>query len=205
MLHYTGSEDSTRSHPEEVDVETVSQWISSITVPCDNPVGSRRVTPYSPKNKPRKLEWTNPHSPVPNGEQLDFGGESEGGSADSEYADDSEESEDASEDNEEEEQSPPHREPRTKQRHDPSTAPSKIVASSSRTMKRDRAVAPDSAETNGKQPKSDALKLRKALPRMRIAVPVASVLTTAGTSTSVGSKVLVEYQCHTLFLLPLSL
>ncbi|KAI4974960.1 hypothetical protein ZWY2020_048567 [Hordeum vulgare] len=174
MWHYTGSEDSTRSHPEEFDEETVSQWIRSITGPCDNPVGSRRVAPYSVENKPRKLEWTNLHSPVPNGEQFDLGEESEGGSADSEYVDDIEESEDASEDSEEEEQSPPCREPRTKQRHDPSAAPSKTVASSSRSMKRDRAVAPDSTEKDATQPKPDAPKLRKALPRMRIAMPVAS-------------------------------
>ncbi|KAI4996189.1 hypothetical protein ZWY2020_046780, partial [Hordeum vulgare] len=119
-------------------------------------------------------EWTNLHSPVPNGEQFNLGGESEGGSVDSEYVDDSEESEDASEDSEEEEQSPPHREPQTKQRHDPSAAPNKTIASSRRSVKRDRAVAPDSPEKVAKQPKPDALKLRKALPRMRIVVPVAS-------------------------------
>ncbi|KAI5012881.1 hypothetical protein ZWY2020_025147 [Hordeum vulgare] len=169
MWHYTGSEDSTRLHPEEVDEETVSQWIRSITGPCDNPVGSRQVAPYSAENKPRKLEWTNLHSLVPNGEQLDLGGESEGGSADIEYVDDSE---DALEDIEEEEQSPPRREPRTKQRHDPSAAPSKTVASSNRSVKRDRAVAPDSAEKATKQSKPDAPKLRKALPRMRIIVHV---------------------------------
>ena len=88
--------------------------------------------------------------------------------------DDSEESEDASENSEEEEQSPPCREPRTKQRHDPSAAPSKTVASSSRSVKRDRAIATDSTEKVAKESKPYAPKLRKALPRMRIAMPVAS-------------------------------
>ncbi|KAI4991474.1 hypothetical protein ZWY2020_039845 [Hordeum vulgare] len=174
MWHYSGSEDSTRSHHEEVSEETVSQWIKSITGPCDNPVGSKRVMPYSAENKPRKMEWTNLHSPVPNGEQSDLGAESEGGSAESEYVDDSEESEDASDDNEEEEQPPPRREPRSKQRHNPTAVPSKTVASSSRNVKCDRAAATDSAEKAAKQPKLDAPKLHKSLPRMRISMPVAS-------------------------------
>ena len=51
------------------------------------------------------------HSPVPNGEKFDLGVESEGGSADREYADDSKESEAASDDSEEEVESPPPKEP----------------------------------------------------------------------------------------------
>ncbi|KAE8802475.1 hypothetical protein D1007_21793 [Hordeum vulgare] len=54
MWHYSGSEDSTWSHPEEVDQEMVSQSIKSIIGACDNPVGSKRVVPYSAENKPQK-------------------------------------------------------------------------------------------------------------------------------------------------------
>ncbi|XP_044952205.1 uncharacterized protein LOC123402355 isoform X2 [Hordeum vulgare subsp. vulgare] len=132
------------------------------------------------------MEWTNLHSPVPNMEQFDLGAESEGGSAESEYVVDSEESEDASDGSEEEEQPPPCREPRSKQRHDPVAAPSKTVTSSSRNVKRDRAAATDSVEKAAKQPKPDAPKLRKALPRMRIVLTVTSVAVTS-VSTSVGT------------------
>ena len=109
----------------------------------------------------------NLHSLVPNGEQFDLGVESEGGSAESDYADDSE-------GGEKENHSPPRHEPRSKQRHDPAAAPRKMVASSSRNMKCDRAAATDSAEKATKQPKPDVPKLQKAFPRMRIVVPVAS-------------------------------
>uniref|UniRef100_A0A8I6YAW0 Uncharacterized protein n=1 Tax=Hordeum vulgare subsp. vulgare TaxID=112509 RepID=A0A8I6YAW0_HORVV len=55
MWHYSGPGDSTRSHPEEVSQHTVAQWIKSITGPCDIPIGSKRVAPYSGENKPWKL------------------------------------------------------------------------------------------------------------------------------------------------------
>ncbi|KAI4983741.1 hypothetical protein ZWY2020_025607 [Hordeum vulgare] len=180
MWHYSGPGDSTRSHPEEVLEETVAQWIKGITGPCDNPMGTKRVAPYSAENKPRKLEWTNLHSPVPNGDEFDIGGESEGGSIDSDYVDDSEESEDDLDDSEELKQSLPRLELRSKHRHDPMTSPSKTLASSSRNVKCDRAVATDFEEKAAKQPKPDAPKPQKALPRMRIVVPV----TMASTSTS---------------------
>lgn len=48
------------------------------------------------------------------------------------------------------------------------------MAFSSRNVKRDRAVATDSAKKAAKQPKPDVPKPQKALPRMRIVVPVAS-------------------------------
>ncbi|KAE8809745.1 Aspartic proteinase nepenthesin-1 [Hordeum vulgare] len=55
MWHYPGPGDSTQSHPGEVSEETVVEWIKSITGPCDNPMGSKRVAPYSAENKPWKL------------------------------------------------------------------------------------------------------------------------------------------------------
>lgn len=114
------------------------------------------------------------HSAIPNMDQFDIGGESEGDSVDSDYAEANEESEDDSGDSEEEDESHPRPEPWSKHRHDPAVAPSKILASISRNMKRDRAGATDSMQKASKQPKPDAPKPRKALPRMRITVPVAS-------------------------------
>ncbi|KAE8782885.1 putative pentatricopeptide repeat-containing protein [Hordeum vulgare] len=88
----------------------------------------------------RMVEWMNLYSPVPNGEQFDIGGESEGDNVDNDYADGSEESADDSDDSEEENMSPPRPEPRSRQRHDPTAAPSKTLASSSRNVRRDRAI-----------------------------------------------------------------
>uniref|UniRef100_A0A8I6XDB1 Uncharacterized protein n=1 Tax=Hordeum vulgare subsp. vulgare TaxID=112509 RepID=A0A8I6XDB1_HORVV len=150
LWHYSGPRDSTRSHHEQVSKETVAQWIKSITGPCDNTIGSKRVAPYSAENKPRKLEWINLHSPVPNGEQFDIRGESEGGRVDGDYTDDSEESEDDSDYSEEENQSPPRPKPRSKQHHDPVIVLTNTLASSSRNVKRDRAVPTDSAEKAAK-------------------------------------------------------
>ena len=43
MWMYSGIEDSTRIHPEDVDDKTVAQWVQGITGNKDNPKGSRRV------------------------------------------------------------------------------------------------------------------------------------------------------------------
>ncbi|KAI5021535.1 hypothetical protein ZWY2020_058265 [Hordeum vulgare] len=168
MWHYSGHEDSTRLHPEEVSQEIVAQWFKGITGACDYPLGSTRVLPFSAENKIRNLEWTNMHTPMPNGDQLDVGGESKGGSADNDYAEDSEGSEDDSEESEEEIQPPPRPESQSKHRHDPTATPSKILVSSTRNMKHDRAATTESVEKAAKQPKPDAPKPWKALPRMRI-------------------------------------
>ena len=114
------------------------------------------------------------YSPVPNGEQPEDGEESAGGSADVDYADDSEGSDDDLEEIEEEVQARPRIERRTKQREDPEAAPSRTLASSTRNPKRDRAATPGLTEKAAKQPRSDTPKPRKALPRIKIAVPVAS-------------------------------
>ncbi|KAI4987810.1 hypothetical protein ZWY2020_028568 [Hordeum vulgare] len=153
MWHYSGPEDSTRSHPEEVSEEVVAQWLRGITGACDNPLEAKRVLPFCAKNKP------------PN---LDIGGESEGGSANNDYAEDSKGSEDDSEESEEEIESPPHIESRSKHHHDTAATPSKTLASSTRDVKRDRAATSELAEKAAKQPNPDAPKPRKALSRMRI-------------------------------------
>ncbi|KAI4984200.1 hypothetical protein ZWY2020_046572 [Hordeum vulgare] len=172
MWHYSGPEDSTRSHPEEVSEETVAQWLRGITGACDNPLGAKRVWPFSVENKPPNMELTNMYSPVSNGEQVDASGESEGGSADSDYTEDIEGSDYDSEEIEEEVQSPPCNESRSKHSQDPAATPSKTLVSNTRNVKRDRAATTESAEKAAKHPKPDAPKTRKALPQMRINVSV---------------------------------
>ena len=55
MWMYSGIEDSTRIHPNEVDEETVVQWLQGITGNKDNPRGSRRVPPFDHVNEPDKV------------------------------------------------------------------------------------------------------------------------------------------------------
>ena len=45
MWLYSGLDDTTRIHPEEVTDEMLDGWLSSITGNKDNPRGARRVTP----------------------------------------------------------------------------------------------------------------------------------------------------------------
>jgi hypothetical protein len=112
-------------------------------------------------------------SPVPNGEQLKDGEVRAGSSADVDIVENSEGSNDDSEESEDEVQSP-HSERRSKRGQDPEAVPSKTVASSTRNMKHGWAAMPESTEKATKQPRYDAPKPRKALPRMKIQVPVAS-------------------------------
>ena len=53
MWMYSGLEDSTRIHLEDVSEDTVEQWLRGITGNKDNPRGSRRVVPF---NHSRQLE-----------------------------------------------------------------------------------------------------------------------------------------------------
>ena len=115
------------------------------------------------------------YSPVPNGEQPDDEEGSTGGSADLDYVEDSEGSGDDPEGSEEEIQFPLRTEHHSKQRQDPAAIPSRTLASSTRNPKRDCAATSESTEKAAKQHRSDAPKPRKALPRMKIAVPVASM------------------------------
>ena len=55
MWMYSGIEDSTRIHPEDVDEKTVAQWVQGITGNKDNPRGSRRVLPFDTNNQPDQV------------------------------------------------------------------------------------------------------------------------------------------------------
>ena len=45
MWMYSGLDDTTRIHPEEVDEATLEGWLSSITGNKDSPRGARRIPP----------------------------------------------------------------------------------------------------------------------------------------------------------------
>ena len=134
-------------------------------------------------------EWTNWYSPVLNENPAEEEEGSQEGSVDSaEYISDSGETEEETEEEEGEagEQSspPPPSEPRTKRRHEPaappappaapSAPPASPVAPSARSVKRTRDASADPTDQPSKVAKPSGSKPRKALPQMRIVVPVAS-------------------------------
>ena len=55
MWMYSGIDDTARIHPEEVDEETVAQWLQGITGNKDNPRGSRRVPQLDNTYEPDKV------------------------------------------------------------------------------------------------------------------------------------------------------
>ena len=86
---------------------------------------------------------------------------------------DSEESDDSS--ISDEVKSPPRSERHTKQTHDLAGGRGKAVASRTQALKRIRTSTHDKAEKAPKQPKVAPAKPQKALPKMKVDVPVASV------------------------------
>ena len=115
------------------------------------------------------------YSPVPNGEQNVEGVGSEDNSASVSYAEDSDNSDDDSEESEEVEVlSPSRTEGRSKRRQDPAIDQGRTVESTARSSKRNRTPTPDPTEKVAKQPKVTPAKPRKALPRIKVAVPIAS-------------------------------
>jgi hypothetical protein len=116
-------------------------------------------------------------SPVPNGAQPAGGAESEHGSVEGSYAEDSEEESDDSGESDEAEssQSPELRsERRSKLTHYPSVGPEKKVVPSTKAPKHTRMSSLEPTEKTAKQPKVASPKPRKALPRIKVTVPVAS-------------------------------
>ena len=55
MWMYSGLEDSTRNHPEDVSEDTVEKWLRGITGNKDNPRGSRRVIPFDHSRQPEQV------------------------------------------------------------------------------------------------------------------------------------------------------
>ncbi|XP_044355771.1 uncharacterized protein DDB_G0284459 [Triticum aestivum] len=67
MWMYSGVNDTSWVHPEEVTNETVDLWLKGITGNKDNPRGVRRVDPFDTDNQSDKV-YTEMYS-MPNGEQ----------------------------------------------------------------------------------------------------------------------------------------
>ena len=55
MWMYSGLEDSTRIHPEDVSEDTLEKWLRGITSNKDNPRGSRRVIPFDHSRQPKQV------------------------------------------------------------------------------------------------------------------------------------------------------
>ena len=105
---------------------------------------------------------------MPNGEQQQEGVGSDVESADWQYEADSEDSGSS-----EEVDSPPRSERRSKKSQDPAGGRGKAVPSSPKIPKRTRTSTPEPSETAAKQPKIVPPKPWKALPRIKVVVPVA--------------------------------
>ena len=57
MWMYSGIEDSTQVHPEEVDEDTVEKWLKCITGNKDNPRGARRIPPLDQSYEPDNVRF----------------------------------------------------------------------------------------------------------------------------------------------------
>ncbi|KAI4996005.1 hypothetical protein ZWY2020_040507 [Hordeum vulgare] len=193
MWHYAGPEDSTRTNVEGILEEKVTSKVLQITGPCENPKGARRVAPYGADNPP-----PNQFSPVSSGklEEEDEEGSQEGIVESDEYIFDNgeleEENSEEEEKDEEPDSPPPRPEHRNRRRQEsavpsvplvsPSAPPASPAAPSVRGTKRARDAVAEPAGQSSKAPKSSGSKPRKALPRMRVAIPVTSTVATSATS-----------------------
>uniref|UniRef100_A0A8I6XX18 Uncharacterized protein n=1 Tax=Hordeum vulgare subsp. vulgare TaxID=112509 RepID=A0A8I6XX18_HORVV len=198
MWHYTGPEDSTRTIVVGAAEEKVASWVLQITGACENPRGSRRVKPFCADNPPPNQKWTNWFSPVLNGNptEEEEEGSQEGSVESAEFVSDSgetaEETCEEEEEDEEQDSPPPQLEHRTKRRHEPavpsvppassSAPPTAPVVPSAWSTKRARDVVAEPAGQPSKAAKLSGSKPRKALPRMRVTVPVTSTVATSATS-----------------------
>ena len=57
MWMYSGTEDTTRIHLEEVDEATLERWLMAITGNKDNPRGARRIPPLDQSYKVDKVQF----------------------------------------------------------------------------------------------------------------------------------------------------
>ena len=55
MWMYSGLEDSTQIHPEDVSEDTLEKWLKGITSNKDNPRGSRRAIPFDHSRQPEQV------------------------------------------------------------------------------------------------------------------------------------------------------
>nr|XP_040251687.1 nucleolin-like [Aegilops tauschii subsp. strangulata] len=185
-----GSEMAPQPRPE-VSAETVAIWLTSITGNKDNPRGARRVVPFSDGNLRDKI-YTETYS-MPNGEQAPAqdqeGEDSAEESAEWESPDDDDDDDDESEESDEEEEvdSPPRTERRSKQHHDPAGGRGKAVALSTQVHKRARSSTPELTEKTTKHLKTNPIKARKTLPKIKMDVPVASGPASAVTDMDVNT------------------
>ena len=110
---------------------------------------------------------------MPNGEQ-EQEGEASGDDNGARHSDGGgdEESEDSS--SGEEVDSPPRTERRSKQRQDLASVRAKATPPTTQTSKRTRTLSPMPTEKAPKQPKVMTSKSRNALPKIKVAVPIAS-------------------------------
>ena len=108
---------------------------------------------------------------LPNGDLDQEGEEGTGDVAEWKSEEETEESEDYS--SGEEVESPPRDERRSKEKNDPGAARLQAGPSGSQTPKRTRTATPDPAEKMPKQPKVTTTKPRKALPSIKVDVPIA--------------------------------
>ena len=123
---------------------------------------------------------------MPNGVQdQEAEEEGSGGESGEEHSEAEEDEESDESTGDEEVDSPPRRERRSKQAHDPASAPDLVAAPTGQTSKRPRTSSPTPAEKAPKQskvapppapkaPKATSSKLPKALPRIRVTVPTIS-------------------------------
>ncbi|XBI75207.1 hypothetical protein VPH35_068606 [Triticum aestivum] len=179
MWLYSGLDDTTRVHPEEVTDEMLEGWLSSITGNKDNPRGARRVVPLD--NTYEVDQATTEMYSTPNGAQEPTEeGEASGGESGDEQveweSDGEGEGDDVidSSEEEEEEVEPPRPEGRSKLTDDPARERGKATAPVGQSSKRPRTSSPTPTEKAPKHPRATPSKPPKALPKMKMTVPTIS-------------------------------
>ena len=112
---------------------------------------------------------------MPNGvQEQNVEGEASGGESGEWHSDAKEHEESDDPSDEEEVDSPPRRERRSKLTHDPASACDKATVQTGQSSKHPRTSSPAPTEKAPKQSKVVVQKTQKALPRIKIDVPVAS-------------------------------
>ena len=120
---------------------------------------------------------------MPNGEQEQYPqGEASGGESGEWHSDGGEDDESDDSDDGEEVDSPPRTERRSKQTHDQASIRGKATAQTGRTSKRPQMPSSVPTEKAPTQSKATPSKPQKALPKIKVVIPIASGAATSGTS-----------------------